>query len=49
MTVLQNSEFAALPDKDTLKLFLRPHYHLEGRTVPLLLVSKLPLIKKAEQ
>jgi len=35
------------PGYYTSKMFLRPHYHLEGLTVSLRLVCKLPSIKKA--
>ena len=39
-------EVADNPGYYTSKFFLRPHYQLEGLTVSLRLVSKLPSIKK---
>ncbi len=41
-------EIAESPGYYTAKFFLRPQYQLEGLTVSLCLVSKLPSIKKAE-
>ena len=35
------------PGYYTAKFFLRPHYQLEGLTVSLRLVSKLPSVKQA--
>jgi len=35
------------PGYYTSKFFLRPHYQLEGLTVSLRLVAKLPSVKKA--
>ena len=35
------------PGYYTAKFFLRPHYQLEGLTVSLRLVSKLPSVKEA--
>ena len=35
----------AIPGYYTSKFFLRPHYQLEGLTVSLRLVSKLPSVK----
>jgi type VI secretion system protein ImpC len=40
-------EVADNPGYYTAKFFLRPHYQLEGLTVSLRLVSKLPSVKKA--
>jgi len=37
------------PGYYTSKMFLRPHYQLEGLTVSLRLVSKLPSVKPAKQ
>ena len=39
-------EVAGNPGYYTSKFFLRPHYQLEGLTVSLRLVSKLPSVKK---
>ena len=36
------------PGYYTAKFFLRPHYQLEGLTVSLRLVSKLPSVKEAK-
>ena len=46
---VQVEEVADNPGYYTSKFFLRPHYQLEGLTVSLRLVSKLPSIKEAEQ
>jgi len=43
---VQVSEVAGNPGYYTSKFFLRPHYQLEGLTVSLRLVSKLPSVKK---
>lgn len=42
-------EVADNPGYYTSKFFLRPHYQLEGLTVSLRLVSKLPSVKEGEQ
>lgn len=46
---IQVEEVADNPGYYTSKFFLRPHYQLEGLTVSLRLVSKLPSVKQAEQ
>jgi len=44
---VQVQEVEGNPGYYTSKFFLRPHYQLEGLTVSLRLVSKLPSVKKA--
>jgi type VI secretion system protein ImpC len=44
---VQVSEVAGNPGYYSSKFFLRPHYQLEGLTVSLRLVSKLPSAKGA--
>ncbi len=46
---IQVEEVPDNPGYYTSKIFLRPHYQLEGLTVSLRLVSKLPSVKGAEQ
>ena len=43
---VEGKEVAGNPGYYTSKFFLRPHYQLEGLTVSLRLVSKLPSVKK---
>jgi type VI secretion system protein ImpC len=44
---VQVEEVEGNPGYYTSKFFLRPHYQLEGLTVSLRLVSKLPSVKEA--
>ena len=44
---VQVAEVEDNPGYYTAKFFLRPHYQLEGLTVSLRLVSKLPSVKEA--
>ncbi|MDP1165748.1 type VI secretion system contractile sheath large subunit, partial [Klebsiella pneumoniae] len=43
---VQVQEVEGNPGYYTSKFFLRPHYQLEGLTVSLRLVSKLPSVKQ---